>query len=52
MKVTRRQFLKTAVGAAVAAGLPTFPLAYARSQTKQGITLGASDESSEEGGAE
>jgi FtsP/CotA-like multicopper oxidase with cupredoxin domain len=37
VKVTRRQFLKTAVGAAVAAGLPAFPLSYARSQLKQGV---------------
>jgi FtsP/CotA-like multicopper oxidase with cupredoxin domain len=37
MKVTRRQFLKTAVGAAVAAGIPAFPLSYAHSQTKQGV---------------
>jgi FtsP/CotA-like multicopper oxidase with cupredoxin domain len=37
MKFTRRQFLKTAVGAAVAAGLPAFPLAYARSQPKQRV---------------
>ena len=37
MKVSRRQFLKTAVGAAVAAGLPAVPLPYARSQVKQGV---------------
>jgi len=37
VKVNRRQFLKTAVGAAVAAGLPAFPLSYARSQVKQGV---------------
>ncbi len=35
MKVTRRQFLKTAVGAAVAAGMPAFPLRSAFAQPKK-----------------
>jgi FtsP/CotA-like multicopper oxidase with cupredoxin domain len=37
MKVTRRHFLKTAVGAAVAAGLPAFPLPSTRSQPKKAV---------------
>jgi FtsP/CotA-like multicopper oxidase with cupredoxin domain len=37
VRITRRQFLKTAVGAVVAAGLPAFPLPSARSQLKQAV---------------
>ena len=37
MKISRRQFLKTTVGVAVAAGLPVVPLPYARSQPKQSV---------------
>jgi FtsP/CotA-like multicopper oxidase with cupredoxin domain len=37
MKMNRRQFLKAAVGAVVAAGLPAFPLPYAHSQLKKAV---------------
>ena len=35
MKISRRTFIKTSIGAAVAAGMPAFPLSYARSQPKK-----------------